>query len=127
MIVIAYLLGIGLFVYTGIRQRGTTPSPRTLGISGAIISSGALCVGLVILLRSDGGLGTFIALLAMFGGGWYLVGLLGSRSGARAMRVAGAGLMVVAFAIPSLLTLLFPVVAVLAGWTVRTRAAGAAH
>jgi hypothetical protein len=127
MIVLAYLLGIGLFIFTGIRRRGTTPSQRAMGISGAIISAGVLCVGLLILLRSEGGLGTVIALLATFGGAWYLVGLIGSRSVARAMRVSGVVLMVVAFAIPSLLTLLFPVVALLAGWTLRTQAAGAAH
>lgn len=122
MIVIAYLVGIVVFIVTGVRGSGTAPSRRIASITGAVISFGVLSLGLLILVRSGGGPATLIALLALFGSAWYLAGALGTYPGSGAMRVAGAALMVIAFAIPSLLTLLFPVVALLAGWAVRGRA-----
>jgi hypothetical protein len=73
-----------------------------------------LAIGLLLLAHSHGGLGAVAGTLALCGGASYALGMAVVGQVGLSLRLAGAALMVVALAIPSTLTLLFPLAALLA-------------
>ena len=116
MIFVAYFFAVVAFAIA-VGGRFKTVSDGALDVTSAIFGLVAIGLGVVILMHG-GGLATIVGALALVGGLWALLASLGPSS-LHVLRVAGAMLVVFAFAIPSLLTLLLPFATGLVGLTLR--------